>query len=90
MRELENIIERAVNVLDGETIITSKHLPSKIRGIMKNKVVRELKEVIEEAERQAIIDSLIICKGNRTLAAETLGISRTSLYEKMAKYNIKM
>lgn len=90
VRELENIIERAVNVLDGETIITSKHLPSKIRGIMKNKVVRELKEVIEEAERQAIIDSLIICKGNRTLAAETLGISRTSLYEKMAKYNIKM
>ncbi|NLX61951.1 MAG: sigma 54-interacting transcriptional regulator [Tissierellia bacterium] len=90
VRDLENIIERAVNVLDGETIITSKHLPSKIRGIMKNKVVRELKEVIEEAERQAIIDSLIICKGNRTLAAETLGISRTSLYEKMAKYNIKM
>lgn len=90
VRELENIIERAVNVLDGETIITSKHLPSKIRGIMKNKVVRELKEVIEEAERQAIIDSLMICKGNRTLAAKNLGISRTSLYEKMAKYNIKM
>ena len=47
-------------------------------------------KLIEEAERQAIIDSLMICKGNRTLAAKNLGISRTSLYEKMAKYNIKM
>lgn len=90
IRELENIIERAINILDGESMIKPKHLPFNIRRVMKNKVVRELKEVVEEAEKQAIIDSLIVSKGNRTLAAKNLGISRTSLYEKMAKYNIKM
>ena len=93
VRELENVIERAINVLDGETIIKPKHLPSRIRGIMNinnDKIVKNLKDVIEEAEKQAIIDSLMACKGNRTLAAEALGISRTSLYEKMTKYNIKM
>lgn len=90
VRELENVIERAINVLDGETIIKPKHLPFRIRGIMNDKMARSLRDVVEEAEKQAIIDSLMICKGNRTLAAETLGISRTSLYEKMAKYNIKI
>lgn len=90
VRELENIIERAINLLDGETIIKGKHLPFNIRGVMKDKVVKELKEVVEEAEKQAIIDSLIISKGNRTLAAKHLGISRTSLYEKMARYNINI
>ena len=90
VRELENIIERAINLLDGETIIKGKHLPFNIRGVMKDKVVKELKEVVEEAKKQAIIDSLIISKGNRTLAAKHLGISRTSLYEKMARYNINI
>ena len=90
VRELENILERAINFLDKETIIKPKHLPSKITGSMKDKEIKSLKSTLEEVERQAIIDSLIISKGNKTLAAEKLGISRTSLYEKISKYEISM
>lgn len=88
VRELGNILERAINFLDKETIINPKHLPCKITGIMEEKQIRTLKSTLEEVEKQTLIDSLIISKGNKTLAAKELGISRTSLYEKISKYKI--
>lgn len=88
VRELENILERAINFLDGETIIKPKHLPSKITGIMEDKQIKTLKSALEEVEKRTIIDSLMITNGNKTLAAKELGISRTSLYEKVSKYKI--
>ncbi|MSS43410.1 PAS domain-containing protein [Anaerosalibacter bizertensis] len=90
VRELENILERAINFLDEETVIKPEHLPSKITGIMRKKKVRSLKLTLEEVERQAIIDSLIFSNGNKTKAASILDISRTSLYEKIDKYNIEL
>lgn len=90
VRELENILERAINFLDEETVIKPEHLPSKITGIMRKKKVRSLKLTLEEVERQAIIDSLIFSNGNKTKAANILDISRTSLYEKIDKYNIEL
>lgn len=90
VRELENILERSINFLDEETVIKPEHLPSKITGIMRKKKVRSLKLTLEEVERQAIIDSLIFSNGNKTKAASILDISRTSLYEKIDKYNIEL
>lgn len=90
VRELENILERAINFLDEETVIKPEHLPSKITGIMRKKKIRSLKLTLEEVERQAIIDSLIFSNGNKTKAASILDISRTSLYEKIDKYNIEL
>ncbi|MBW4828382.1 MAG: sigma 54-interacting transcriptional regulator [Clostridiaceae bacterium] len=90
VRELENILERAINFLDEETVIKPEHLPSKITGIMRKKKVKSLKLTLEEVERQAIIDSLIFSNGNKTKAANILDISRTSLYEKIDKYNIEL
>ena len=90
VRELENILERAINFLDEETVIKPEHLPSKITGIMRKKKIRTLKLTLEEVERQAIIDSLIFSNGNKTKAASILDISRTSLYEKIDKYNIEL
>ncbi|WP_236911099.1 helix-turn-helix domain-containing protein [Clostridium sp. Cult1] len=55
---------------------------------MEEKQIRTLKSTLEEVEKQTLIDSLIISKGNKTLAAKELGISRTSLYEKISKYKI--
>ncbi|WP_201259590.1 helix-turn-helix domain-containing protein [Tissierella sp. P1] len=52
--------------------------------------MKSLKSILEEVEKQSIIDSLIIANGNKTLAANTLDISRTSLYEKISKYEIDM
>lgn len=88
VRELENILERAINFLEKETIINLNHLPHKITGIMGNKQIRNLKSIVEEVEKQTIIDSLIITNGNKTNAANILDISRTSLYEKITKYGI--
>lgn len=90
VRELENILERAINFLETEVIIKPEHLPLKITGITRNKQVKSLKSILEEVEKQSIIDSLIISKGNKTLAANILDISRTSLYEKILKYDIDM
>lgn len=90
VRELENILERAINFLETEVIIRPEHLPLKITGITRNKQVKSLKSILEEVEKQSIIDSLIISKGNKTLAANILDISRTSLYEKILKYDIDM
>ncbi|WP_353097352.1 sigma 54-interacting transcriptional regulator [Tissierella praeacuta] len=90
VRELENILERAINFLEEETIIKPEHLPHKITGITRNKQIKSLKSILEEVEKQSIIDSLIVANGNKTLAANSLDISRTSLYEKISKYNIDM
>lgn len=90
VRELENILERAINFLEDETIIKPEHLPPKITGMTRSKQMKNLRSILEEVEKQSIIDSLIIANGNKTLAANTLDISRTSLYEKISKYNIDM
>ena len=90
VRELENILERAINFLDEDTIIKPEHLPPRITGIKKEKNMRSLKQTLEEIERQTIIESLIFSNGNKTKAANILDISRTSLYEKIAKYNINI
>ncbi|MCR2044395.1 sigma 54-interacting transcriptional regulator [Anaerosalibacter massiliensis] len=90
VRELENILERAINFLDEDTIIKPEHLPPRITGIKKEKNIRSLKQTLEEIERQTIIESLIFSNGNKTKAANILDISRTSLYEKIAKYNINI
>ncbi len=89
VRELENTLERAINFMDDETRILAKHLPPKITGVSSYDSMRTLKETIEEIEKEVILNRLILAKGNKSEAAETLGISRTSLYDKLLKYNIE-
>lgn len=90
VRELENILERAINFLEKEIIIKPEHLPVKITGILREKNIRSLRSILEETEKQTIIDSLIISNWNKSKSAKILDISRTSLYEKISKYNIKI
>lgn len=89
IRELENILERAINFLGDDRIIQPKHLPPKISGYSGVHNEKTLRESIEEVEKEAIIQSLIQCNGNKSAAAKLLDISRTSLYEKMVRYKIK-
>jgi len=91
VRELRNVLERAIT-LSSQKLILPNHLPERL---VKNKMeikdgerVYPLKEVVAEAEKEAIIAALNQAKGNKTLAAESLGIHRTALYRKMEKYNI--
>ncbi|MDF2545247.1 MAG: domain S-box protein [Anaerosolibacter sp.] len=91
VRELENVLERAVNLADYGKEIQMNHLP---RYLKKSEISvhssgkRELKDILEEAEKDAIIECLKNTGGNRTETARILNISRSSLYEKIWKYGI--
>lgn len=89
IRELENVLERAISIIERDTIIKPEHLPSSLTGISMDKTMGSLEEILCNAERQAIVDALMIEKGNKSKAAKLLNISRTSLYEKMTKYSIE-
>lgn len=88
IRELENAIERALNMVDDGEWIAPKHLPEEITGYTQQYPIRPLAEVIEETERRIIFDCLNMMGGNKSETAKHLGISRTSLYEKMNKYHL--
>ncbi|MEE9523520.1 MAG: sigma-54 dependent transcriptional regulator [Thermodesulfovibrionales bacterium] len=89
VRELENIAERCITLSTNDTI-TRDALPS---HIVKGQEVpyREvtLSGVAAEAARDHIIRILRSTKGNRTKAAEILGISRKTLWEKVKAYSIE-
>ena len=88
VRELENVMERAVIMSLGDTI-TPDVLPNYfITDNFYKKDSDEPLSLIEASERDLINDMLAACKGNRTKAAEQLGMSRRSLYNKLKKYGI--
>jgi transcriptional regulator with PAS, ATPase and Fis domain len=87
IRELENILERAINITEDNNFISLNDLPQEITGI-KQKIFKNLKETMVTAEKQAIIDALHAADGNKTKAAKILKIGRTSLYERIQKYDI--
>lgn len=87
IRELENVIERAYNFVDGNTIHV-KQLPEKIikgRGLVS---VGDLRNNLNSLEKQLIIDTLKACGGNKSRAAHALKINRASLYQKLKKYSL--
>jgi PAS domain S-box-containing protein len=90
IRELENILERAINVIEDSNIISPEDLPEEITGKMSPRIIKSLEETMVAAEKQAIIDALKAADGNKTKAAKKLEIGRTSLYEKIQKYNISL
>jgi PAS domain S-box-containing protein len=90
VRELENVLERAINVVDGFKI-EAEHLPYylKNKGKTKSSMAKlNLKEIMEDVEKEALQHALSLAGGNRYKAAELLGISKTSLYDKLKKYRI--
>ncbi|HEX9027286.1 MAG TPA: sigma 54-interacting transcriptional regulator [Clostridium sp.] len=88
VRELENILERAINIMGESVIISAEDLPKEITGKKPSITPRRLQEIICESERNAIIAALRASGGNKTKAAKILDIGRTSLYEKIEKYKI--
>ena len=82
VRELENVLERAINFTDAGEKIKAKNLPERITGSMVSQTVMPLKELMENTEKDAIKDALLRCRNCKAKAANELGISRTTLYEK--------
>lgn len=97
IRELENIIERAV-ILDTnsfidtcdlpEIIINSSVVPEPHSKVNAAKEAVSLKNVLQEPERVYILKVLSEVDGNKKKAAEKLGVNRTTLYNKLHKYNL--
>ncbi|KEH98473.1 sigma-54 interaction domain-containing protein [Clostridium massiliodielmoense] len=88
IRQLENIIERAVNIVDYDEVIDVCHLPQEIIGKITEFSVEKLEDVINRTEKETILNALRAFNGNKTKAAKALNISRTTLYEKMTKHDI--
>ena len=88
IRELRNVVERMVVLAHGKLLETSD-LPANIRE-KSAEVTLDLDAdlTVDEMERQLIIHALEKTNGNRTKAAEKLGISRRTLHRKINEYGI--
>jgi len=87
VRELENIVERCIALSEGK-VIERDDLPQHILKEGQLEVLT-LSEVSAEAEKEHILRVLRATKNNKTKAAEILGISRKTLWEKMNAYSIE-
>lgn len=96
VRELENIIERAV-ILDLDNIIDVDDLPNMILERVKvvtdhlmieNIYSNTLRDALREPEKVYILKVLKEVGGNKKRAAAKLGVNRTTLYNKLRRYNI--
>jgi DNA-binding NtrC family response regulator len=87
VREVRNVIERAVILSSGQ-FIEPKHLPPLVVGTSdssKVSVSLEPGTTVEEAERRLILMTLEHTRDNKTRAAEILGISLKTLHNKLNK-----
>ncbi|MES2398016.1 MAG: sigma-54 dependent transcriptional regulator [Bacteroidota bacterium] len=87
IRELKNIIERAVILCDTETL-TIDLLPAEIIHCENTSIISSA-TTLESMEKIHIQKILRLAKGNKTKAAELLGIGLTTLYRKMEEYHIE-
>ncbi|MBT8387865.1 MAG: sigma-54 dependent transcriptional regulator [Ignavibacteria bacterium] len=93
VRELENIIERAV-VLSRSNVITESDLSMKVTGLKNEGDLPlpdggTLVEQVETLEKKLIYDALAEVNGNQTRAGKLLGLTERNLRYKMKKYDIK-
>ena len=89
VRELENAIERAAVLGKGEQL-RARDLPPQVhRGGDDERPLIPAHLTLEEIEKLAIAQALRLTGGNKSEAAERLGIHRTSIYDKMRRYGIE-
>jgi DNA-binding NtrC family response regulator len=97
VRELKNCIARSV-ILSKSSTITAEDLPQKVTTAASqtacqpdDELIRRLPEqgvTLRRMERDLIRITLLKNKGNKSLTAQSLGISRKTLYEKIERYGI--
>jgi len=97
VRELENAIEHAVVLSQGRRIIEPLDLPG-VLGERRSGVNRgflrltpdglDLNEAVSQIEREMILQSLAIARGNKSKAAELLHLKRTTFVEKMKRLEL--
>ena len=89
IRELENVLERAVNIMDGD-VIYKEHLNIKREKPAAQTIDHELslEAAVAEAERKTLAEALRITQNNKKEAMKLLKIGKTAFYEKLKKHGI--
>lgn len=95
VRELVNTVEMLL-VLSESEVITPHDLPTKFFDSFNDKKVERMsescawpmKDWMNQREYQLILQALEECNGNKAAAARKLGIHRSTLYEKLKKYQL--
>lgn len=82
MAELERLL-RDLHGSAGSGLIQTKDLPASMRRTSWSSLSR-----YEQSERDAIVSALAEAEGNKSRAAEILGIGRTTMYRKMRALKI--
>lgn len=90
VRELENTIERAVALARG-SILSIEDLPERIRNASGNTsailhAAKAKRLTLDQLEREYILEILREAGGNKSRAAEILGLDRKTLYRKLDEY----
>jgi DNA-binding NtrC family response regulator len=95
VRELKNVIQRAVLMAKGEEL-SPEVLPLRIQAASSSKEVTAHARAypihagmtLDAVEKEFVLMTLALTKGNKKEAAETLGISRRALYDKLKKHGL--
>jgi DNA-binding NtrC family response regulator len=88
IRELRNVLERAMIMGRGAPEILPMHLAPEVRDSSGAAVEHYVPKSLEEVERVHMDRTLRAHGGNRTRAAKELGISRATLIKKIKDYNL--
>ena len=89
IREMRNVLERVLLLAAGAEEILPAHLPPEMAGNGAGSGPGTLETLsLQEVERRHIARVLAHHGGNRSRTARTLGISRATLYEKLARYSL--
>jgi len=88
LREMRHVVERALLQARGEPVLGVEHLPAEFRARPGPFDRRHTPLTMEEVERMHIERTLKHHRGNRTRAAQELGISRATLIAKIKRYAI--
>jgi transcriptional regulator with GAF, ATPase, and Fis domain len=93
IRQLENELERAAVVSDAAGVIDVADLSPQIFGMTnagteRNESSGQLKDIVEQVEKEIITATLARNKGNILRSSKILGLTRKGLKDKMARYGI--
>ena len=89
IRELRNVLERAMILARGDAQVREKHLPAEVRDATGAGVEHHVPRTLDEVERLHIDRTLRAHAGNRTRAARELGISRATLIKKIKEFGLR-
>jgi transcriptional activator for dhaKLM operon len=92
VREIESLLGRAATQMNAKGVIELTHLPNSLRYV--NQILPSEQTIptiqsLSDVERETIIRTAQLCRGNVTQMALALGISRTTLWRRLKELNVQ-